>query len=149
MQPSTKYITLLRHPKTLLASVFYYEKFDQILQKFGLPKPSAGVTEFDEFFKDPMRIYKAALPNESSVVLMRNGMLFDLGFNIHKAKSINDDTIRIIIGLVSRDFDLVLIMEYFDESLVVMMREFCWSFVSFTSNRMLGKQRRLKYKLRL
>ena len=131
MKPFTKYISILRHPKTLLESVFHYMKFDQELQKYGFPNSSyysAGLTAVDEFFKDPSRYYKQAISKESIVALLKNGMLFDLGFDIQKADNLSDKKVRAMIGQVARDFDLVLIMEYFDESLVVMMQEFCWSF---------------------
>ena len=130
MQPDTKFITILRHPKTLLNSVFYYMNFDQDLQRIGFPKPSnysVNSTGLDEFFKHPEKYYKAA-SNTSITSLLRNGMLFDLGFDIQKAKNVSDDTVHTMTEQVTKDFDLVLIMEHFDESLVVMMREFCWSF---------------------
>ena len=60
-------------------------------------------------------------------------MLFDLGYpakisTASEPSSDNEDDLKSAIHNIERDFDLVLITEYFDEGLVLMMREFCWTF---------------------
>lgn len=68
--------------------------------------------------------------------------MFDLGL---QHKYYNDPaTIRKHINDLAEKIDLVLIMEYFDESLVLLKRELCWDLddvVYFKLN-----QRSLEYK---
>ena len=52
-------------------------------------------------------------------------MLWDLGMNVGDMEK-NEELIQVIKNL-EKDFDLVLIAERFDESLVVLKEEFCWS----------------------
>lgn len=56
---------------------------------------------------------------------LRNGMSFDFGLEFEEF-----DKIEVIINfiiLVEKDFQLVLIMEYFDEFLILLKWLFCWS----------------------
>lgn len=53
-----------------------------------------------------------------------SGQMFDLGL---QHKYYNDPVmIEKYIGDLAEKIDLVLIMEYFDESLVLLKRELCW-----------------------
>ena len=59
-----------------------------------------------------------------SMNLVRNGMFFDLGLPPIAPDS--EHRIRDAIKKIESEFALILIMEYFDESLVLLKREFCW-----------------------
>lgn len=50
----------------------------------------------------------------------------DLGIN--KRKYFNDTLLKETVREMSRDFRLVLITEYFDESLILLRRLMCWTF---------------------
>lgn len=55
---------------------------------------------------------------------LSSGQMFDLGL---QHKYYNDPVmIEKYIGDLAEKIDLVLIMEYFDESLVLLKRELCW-----------------------
>ena len=53
-------------------------------------------------------------------------MAFDLG--LEQENFSNEEEITELIENISKRFDLVLIAEYFDESLVLMKRMLCWDF---------------------
>ena len=52
--------------------------------------------------------------------------MMDLGFNLAEAP--NKSATKRYINKLSREFDLMLITEYFDESLLLLRKLMCWSF---------------------
>ena len=56
--------------------------------------------------------------------LARNPMMFDLGLSLEYFQNLS--AVNEYIQFVDKEFDLVLIMDYFDESLVLMKRLLCW-----------------------
>ena len=80
------------------------------------------------------------LIEKPSLNLLRNPQLFDLGFD----QSLSEDKnyIHKIIARISKQFHVVLIMEYFEESLVLLKRKMCWSLkdvVYFKLNQQIAK----------
>ena len=76
-----------------------------------------GFLENEEHFKRRRR-----KPNE--VELLKNPALFDLGLQtVHHG---NLTAVENYIRFLQQEFDLVMLMEYFDESLVLLKRRFCW-----------------------
>ena len=85
------------------------------------------------FGTDPSESLKAFLKNitgfdmlrkSGSSVLARNPQMFDLGLDFkfyQDAKAIKE-----YIEFLEKEFDLVLIADYFDESVVLMKRLLCW-----------------------
>lgn len=65
-------------------------------------------------------------PSLISLFFLFAGMSFDLGLD-HKSVS-DEEEIEEFIKMTEKEFDLVLIAEYFDESLVLMKRMLCWDF---------------------
>ena len=123
---NVKFISLLRHPITNFESVYNYHGCSQTFQRYE--NRSSSVT-LHEFFEAPMRYLRKALENKDEVApLLHNGMLFDLGRNFYNETHYNDSLIHQKIRELEKEIDLFLIMEYFDESLVLMKRLFCWTF---------------------
>ena len=123
MKKGTKYISILREPVSQFHSSFYYFEFDKMFRLQHTKNP------LEEFLRDPDKhLYDLSmrlgdLPEETNLV--QNGMFFDLGYDFLDFG--NETVVRNAIGKLERELDLVMIMEYFDESLVLIMREFCWS----------------------
>lgn len=115
--PNATYVTILRKPEDQLESAFgYFEMY----KAMGLPKKNALHT----FMEDPIRYYKGH--NFYKWQLSRNGQLFGLGFD-HRY----DDSEMMIqekVQEIDKDFDLVLITEYYDESLLLLKKLLCWDF---------------------
>lgn len=109
MKNGSKYITILRDPVTHFVSAFVF---------FGTAKKVAGVTMEDKINNWMTK------PGEST--MLNNNQMLDLGFS--KAKFSNPENVSNYIERVAREFDLVLLTEYFDESLILLRKMMCWSY---------------------
>ena len=124
MKTNTKYITILREPVKQFVSSFYYFEFDKILGLQHRKNP------LEEFLKDPDKhLYSLSmrlgdLPDVMN--LIQSGMMYDLGFDF--LEFANGSVVDRAIRTLENELDLVLILEHFDESLVLMKRQFCWDF---------------------
>lgn len=155
MQSDTKYITILRDPVYQFESTFNYMELYRFFKLTNYSNPlQVFLRNPHGYLKNLTRTVKS-IPE--SMHLVRNGMFFDLG--LPPSAQDNDKEICTAIKKVESEFSLVLIMEYFDESLVLLKREFCWDIDDViyikqnqrkagnnTSNRALSTQ--LKYMIR-
>ncbi|XP_020611720.1 galactose-3-O-sulfotransferase 4-like isoform X2 [Orbicella faveolata] len=155
MQSDTKYITILRDPVYQFESTFNYMELYRFFKLTNYSNPlQVFLRNPHGYLKNLTRTVKSF---PESMHLVRNGMFFDLG--LPPSAQDNDKEIRTAIKKVESEFSLVLIMEYFDESLVLLKREFCWDIDDViyikqnqrkagnnTSNRALSTQ--LKYMIR-
>ena len=130
-----KYVTILRNPVDQFESVFNYMELGDIYG-FGRDPTKALETfintgiEFENLFKT------------QSTRLARNPMSFDLGlaYKFHQ----NVTAINNYIAFLDKEFDLVMIMDYFDESVVLLKRLLCWELediLYFKSNERQDKER--------
>ncbi|PIK56193.1 putative galactosylceramide sulfotransferase isoform X2 [Apostichopus japonicus] len=117
--PNATFITILRNPEDQVESAFgYFEMYSGM--KIGHePNP------LKTFMDDPMKYYKEHKYHMWQ--LSRNGMLFDLGLD-HKYDE-DDQKINQKIRELAGEFDLVLISEYLDESLLLMKKLLCWEYM--------------------
>ena len=98
------YITIIREPfKQFISAANYFHLFD----------------EFPDLFK-------AMAEPENAREFWRNFMSQDLGYPTSEFS--NATFIDIFIKYIDFKFDLVMIMEYFDESLILLRRTLCWGF---------------------
>ena len=61
---------------------------------------------------------------KSHIIIYLSGMTYDLGFDFMDLEP--DPSIRKFLRQLESEFSLVLITEYFDESLVMLKRIMCW-----------------------
>ncbi|XP_066265140.1 galactose-3-O-sulfotransferase 3-like isoform X2 [Branchiostoma lanceolatum] len=115
MAKNTVYIAILREPFSHLKSVF---NFYHLGKKLRIPSKDP-VLKFLNFPRRYLR--KSAHPQKT-----KNFMSFDLGFPV-KRLSGNSKAISDFIRQTDKDFLLVMILEYLDESLVLLKRYLCWS----------------------
>ncbi|XP_035661416.1 galactosylceramide sulfotransferase-like isoform X1 [Branchiostoma floridae] len=125
------FITILREPLSHLKSQFNFYNF---VQRFNI----SGKEPFDKFLED-IEMYDKSKPSHLG---SRSPMSYDLGMprdiivditqhsyqRIH-GQPLNTTTVRYIqdfLKKLSKEMDLVMIMEYFDESLVMLKRLMCW-----------------------
>ena len=94
---------------------------------FGI---ETGRDSIAAFITDPngiMAKFANSSPAENAfpyLNLLKNGQFFDLGLDsiyFHDEEKVN-----MAIDEIARNFNLVLLMEYFDESLVLLANEACW-----------------------
>ncbi|XP_002737826.1 galactosylceramide sulfotransferase-like [Saccoglossus kowalevskii] len=111
MPKNTVYITILREPLSHYESTFTYF---EIGKTCGIRSYSAN--SLDEFFNSPSECYKKT---------PRNHMLLNLGATY---MSFDDDrAIEMTIEHLEDKFDLVMIMEHFEESLILLKDLLCWT----------------------
>ncbi|OQR79852.1 galactosylceramide sulfotransferase-like, partial [Tropilaelaps mercedesae] len=130
MPPDTAFITILRDPAELFNSMYAY---------FGLQNYTGATLQ--QFSNDPDR-QSFLQTNRYEQRFGPNQMFFDLGYDTNR---MNDSAISDAIERVDREFDLVLITEYFNESLVLLKNLFCWD----TQDVMYFKHNKRKYEDRI
>lgn len=121
MVPRTRYISILREPVAQYESSFYYLQMDTYFHLKLSENP------LDEFMVNPdkyMNKLKSLKQKTENYGLFRNGMFFDLGYDNLELKRIGIDA---AIQNIEKQIDLFLIMDYFDESLLLLKKLMCWS----------------------
>nr|XP_025041318.1 galactose-3-O-sulfotransferase 2-like [Pelodiscus sinensis] len=123
MPNSTFYFSILRNPVHLMESSFSYYKGTS---------PFARARSLEEFLSQPERFYR---PLEPDSHYAKNLMAFDFGFNHNGAVSAQHS--QQMLRHLEQVFDLLLLSEYFDESMVLLKEALCWdldSVVAFPLN---------------
>lgn len=122
----TKYLTILREPLANFESLFYYNKSAQPYFKNPCFKGSSESLEL--FVKNPHKYTNCAKSYRwwSLQPLPRNPMSMDLGLTAGQHSSVQK--IHEVIKTVEKGFDLVMLTEYFDESLILLRDLMNWSY---------------------
>ncbi|KAI8496929.1 Galactose-3-O-sulfotransferase [Branchiostoma belcheri] len=114
MPDDTVYITIVRNPVYMYESVFTYNRFAKKLNintsepfKTFLDQPSYYI-KFGKL--DPLRY--------------RNPMFYDLGNDT--AELYSEQTIKASINRLETIFAVVMVTDYFEESLILLKHELCW-----------------------
>ncbi|XP_078663841.1 galactose-3-O-sulfotransferase 3-like isoform X1 [Branchiostoma floridae x Branchiostoma belcheri] len=126
MPNDTVYITILREPFSHFKSAFNFFHVARHLKIKG---------------KNPVLKFLKSPGKYRSLRETKNFMSFDLGFPV-KRQSNNQDAIRKYVAKIDEDFLLVMILEYLNESLVLLKRYMCWSFTDI----LYWKQNKRTYK---
>lgn len=125
MPNDTVYVTILRDPVRHFESTFSYMEFSDIL---GISNETDPLETFFHSPNDVLVNYvltKDLRINSDRLKLIRNGMFFDLGM---KSRDFDDSAkIQAAIQKLDNEFDLVLLTEYFEESMVMLKNLLCWT----------------------
>ncbi|KAJ8039370.1 Galactose-3-O-sulfotransferase 3 [Holothuria leucospilota] len=121
MKPETKYVTILREPLAHWHSVVKYYSLKKLVTRDDPEEQQ------DKEMSLQTLLRKIPECRYFSCNLGKNGQFFDLGVS-DKEHFRNTTFTRQIIEQVDKEFDLVLITEYFDESLILLKRMMCWRF---------------------
>ncbi|XP_030044155.1 galactose-3-O-sulfotransferase 4 isoform X2 [Microcaecilia unicolor] len=113
MPKDSFFFSILRNPITMAESSFMYYK--------DVAPAFKHVQSFEVFINNPLMYYN---PSENSNHYARNLLFFDFGFN-HNAQ-FNTTYASRAVAAVERTFQLILLMEYFDESLILLKEALCW-----------------------
>lgn len=127
MPANTFYFSILRHPVAMMESIFIYYKSIPAFHK---------THSLDNFLDTSWRSYNSSVTNNHYA---HNIMAFDFGFDNNVAADAEDleERASMAIAAIERDFQLILISEYFDESMILLKHSLCWSLedvVSFKLN---------------
>ncbi|XP_006821123.1 galactosylceramide sulfotransferase-like [Saccoglossus kowalevskii] len=112
--PDAKYLTILRSPFGQLPSAFYFFKF---------ARPLLNST-------DPFRQYIEHLDSYHNFTEVhhqhRNGQMWFLNPEFEDEDQDNVTMIKRAIRRIDREMDFVIILDHYDESLVVLKQIMCW-----------------------
>ncbi|XP_070826931.1 galactose-3-O-sulfotransferase 2 [Chaetodon trifascialis] len=127
MPKDTFFFSILRHPVAMMESIFIYYKSIPAFHKSH---------SLDNFLDNSWRNYNSSVMNNQYA---HNIMAFDFGFDNNVAADTEDleERASMAIAAIQRDFHLILISEYFDESMILLKHALCWSLedvVSFKLN---------------
>ncbi|XP_066553504.1 uncharacterized protein LOC136753579 [Amia ocellicauda] len=131
MPQDSFYFSILRNPITMMESIFSYYKSIPSFNK---------VQNLDEFLTSPWQHYNASLTNNHYA---KNLLTFDFGFNNNGNDSQRYTNMTIV--MIEQKFHLILISEYFDESMILLKNALCWTLddvVSFKLNSRSNKTRK-------
>ncbi|XP_023678738.1 galactosylceramide sulfotransferase-like [Paramormyrops kingsleyae] len=116
LPPDATFITILRDPADVFESAFHY--FNSLVP---LTWVIPAKEKLAEFLKDPWRYYS---PNGYNSFYLKNLLLFDLGYDNNLEP--DDPRVEQAIQAVDKRFQLVMVAEYFDESLILLKDTLCW-----------------------
>ena len=134
MPNDSAYISIIREPYSHFKSAFHYFNVANISKVTGKDQLSQYIHNIDTY----ERYYKSregskirfCIPDGFSVTknLLSHCLGMPLGFPAGR-RNFTDDLTSILryIEQLNRDFTLVMIMDYFHESLVLLKRLMCWS----------------------
>lgn len=116
MNPGAKFITILRYPVYQFVSAFLFFHIDKNINGNTMDEKLLNYIQGDKWKKSDYG---------------RNSQSYDLGLSKKYFDDVN--ITRKLIEKLSKELDLVMISEYFEESLVLLKNELRWSFedVSF------------------
>ena len=141
-----KTITLLRDPTTLMESTwkYYYTVFkNPTWIKYATA--SERTSQLYALLENPSKFYNETLAMGSNAyryVLRSQLASFGFGNDVYK-RNIDRELVTKWIGTIAIQFDLVLIMEYFDYSLALLAIELCWPLMDL-ANLMTNVGKRVK-----
>ncbi|NWW55099.1 G3ST2 sulfotransferase, partial [Pedionomus torquatus] len=114
MPANTFYFSILRNPIHLLESSYVYYK--DYIPAFRISK------DVNEYLASPTKYYHPADYKEN--IYGRNIMWFDFGYD-NNAKD-NKKYIQKVLREIEQNFHLILITDYFDESMILLKHTLCW-----------------------
>lgn len=135
MPNNTAYITIIREPWSHLKSTFNYFNLGEIAKVHGSDKLTEylqNIDLYEPFYKSHEAAAKRyCIPDGFSVTknLLSHCLGMPLGFPKGRRNiTVNVNQVKAYFKYLNESFLLVMIMEYFHESLVLLKRLMCWSF---------------------
>lgn len=120
MPQDTKFIAIVRHPVELFESVMSYYSDD--VRAFQRLPGNDVATKMKNFLDAPRKYYGYDAAHYEKFA--KNGMTWDFGFDNEEE---DEAVIEKRIQYLDKVFDLVLITDYFEESIVLLKEELCWT----------------------
>ncbi|XP_054774342.2 galactose-3-O-sulfotransferase 4-like [Lytechinus pictus] len=108
------YVTIIRDPTTLFESLYTYFRYDEC---FGVP--------LETFLENPQQYDRShSFGDTDTGCYAKDSMLFELGLD--DTEKADPKVIEEMIHRTASEFELVMIMEYFSESLILLKELMCW-----------------------
>lgn len=137
MPTDSFYFSILRHPVAMMESIFIYYKSIPAFQR---------THSLDNFLDNSLRSYNSSMINNHYA---HNIMAFDFGFDNNVVADSEDleERASVAIATIQRDFHLILISEYFDESMILLKHVLCWSLEDVVSFKLNSRSERTRHTL--
>lgn len=137
MPADTFYFSILRHPVAMMESLFSYYKSTPAFRK---------TNSLEDFLNNGWKTYNSSVINNQYA---HNILAFDFGFQNNVAAGAADleERATVAIAAIEQDFNLILISEYFDESMVLLKHSLCWSLEDMVSFRLNSRSQRTRHSL--
>ncbi|XP_068601838.1 galactose-3-O-sulfotransferase 2 [Brachionichthys hirsutus] len=134
MPEDSFYFSILRHPVAMMESIFIYYKSIQAFQTSHT---------LDNFLDNTSRRYNSSVINNHYA---HNLMAFDFGFDNNVVAGTEDleERASMTIAAIQRDFHVILISEYFDESMILLKHALCWSLEDMVSFKLNSRSRQTR-----
>lgn len=117
MPDQTFYFSILRHPLALMESIYSYYKSITVFRKS---------LSLDNFLDQNLKNQQSPVSKNHYA---HNVLAFDFGLENNVTADSDDleERASAAIAAIERDFQLILISEYFDESMILLRHALCWS----------------------
>ncbi|KAI1893988.1 hypothetical protein AGOR_G00129340 [Albula goreensis] len=125
MPEDSFYFSVLRNPVSMMESIFIYYKSIPAFHK---------ARSLDDFLTNAAYSYNTSQTNNHYA---RNLLAYDFGFDNNNNVVDIERQANLSISTIEKSFHLILISEYFDESMILLKNALCWSLddvVSFKLN---------------
>ncbi|CAH2294934.1 galactosylceramide sulfotransferase isoform X2 [Pelobates cultripes] len=113
------FVTVLRDPALLFESSFQY--FARVVPLTWTIPGSGSKQKMDTFLQSPLSYYDSSGYNAH---YLHNLLMFDLGYD--NELDAKNPKVKLILKELDERFHLVMLMEYFDESLLLLKDLLCW-----------------------
>ncbi|XP_006813878.2 galactose-3-O-sulfotransferase 3-like [Saccoglossus kowalevskii] len=125
MLPGNKYISIIREPASQYESAFNYYKIASVVQTFN--KSVRYEDTMEEFMRLPEFYWSKTVAKYGQLISFytRNTQIYDLGLDHNTHHNIS--TVLSHINKLKKELDLVLLVDYFDESIVLLKKLLCWT----------------------
>ncbi|KAM4708898.1 galactosylceramide sulfotransferase isoform 2-T3 [Discoglossus pictus] len=119
LPPDSIFVTVLRDPSLLFESSFEY--FARVVPLTWTMPGSGGEEKMDTFLNSPLSYYDSSGYNAH---YLHNLLTFDLGYDNNMGAE--DPRVQKMLEALDKQFRLVMLLEYFDESLLLLHDLMCW-----------------------
>ncbi|XP_002742068.1 galactosylceramide sulfotransferase-like [Saccoglossus kowalevskii] len=138
--PNATFITILRHPVAAYESIFGFAAIaDHLHMNY-----TSNEDPFEMFLSNT-DFYMNRTKSLYYRTLLRNRQIFDVGLD---PKNYDNETlVEHVIQQATNDFDLVMITEYFDESLILLKQLLCWEFEDILYVHQNARKNRPRFKI--
>lgn len=139
-KPDARYITIIRHPVSQFKSSWMYYRISKLTHI-----PDNTINTFlkssDALQEMQKRLNKTKFPER--FFHFSNSNLYDMGLEQENIQ--NMKLVESYIDKMEREFDLVMITEYFDESLILLKRLLCWEFQDIVYIKLRSKKKKIDF----
>ena len=139
-KPKAKYITIVRHPVSQFKSAWVFYRISRLTNI-----PDNTINTFLKSSDALQEMQKRFNKTKISEIFFHfsNSNLYDMGLEQENIQ--NMELVEGYIDKMEREFDLVMITEYFDESLILLKRLLCWEFQDIVYIRLRPKEKKINF----